>query len=132
MNASERFCRTLDKLAERRQGLDVTVEAVRSAFAQAAGNIPEDMREAVFLRFLDRFSRCGKSEEAFAEEAGSLVPYIDLFRMDYSRDSAKKHPLSEEDWEFLREEVSACAVSLELEMLTYIMQQIMENGGFDR
>ena len=99
MNAQERFYRTLEKLAGRGQGLDVTVEAVRSAFLQAAGDIPDDVREAVFLRFLDRFSRSGKPENAFTEAAGSLGPYIDLFQMNYSGNSAKEYSLSAEDWE---------------------------------
>ena len=129
MNASQRFSRALDKLTGK--GLDVAVEAVRSAFDQAAGDIPEDVREAVFLRFLDRWSRSGKPEGAFAEAARCLEPYIDLFRMDYSGDSAQAHPLSTEDWKFLRDEVSASADSFDLDILTYIMKQIMENGGFE-
>jgi hypothetical protein len=135
MNASERFYRTLDKMTGRGRRLEETVQAVRSAFAQAAGNIPEDLREAVFLRLLDRFGRSGRPEEAFAEAAYSLGPYIDLFWMDYREEETPARGLGPggslcpEDWEFLREEVSASAGSLDLDVLTYIMRQIMEHGA---
>jgi hypothetical protein len=143
MNASERFYRALDKMAGRGQGLEVTVQAVRSAFAQAVGKIPEELQEAVFLRFLDRFGRSGKPEETFAEAAYSLGPYIDLFWMNYREEETPaegggKIPakgfdpggsLCPEDWKFLREEVSASAESLDLDILTYIMRQIMEHGA---
>jgi hypothetical protein len=92
---------------------------------QAAGKIPEDLREAVFLRFLDSYSHSGKTEEAFVEEAYGLGPYIDLFWMDYS---GADRPLASADWQFLREEVSACAGVLDLDILTYIMRQILEHG----
>jgi hypothetical protein len=124
MNASERFYRTLDKLGGK--GLDVTVEAARGAFSRAAGNIPEDLLDAVFLRFLDTFNRSGRAETDFVEEAYSLGGYIDLFQMDYS---GADHPLRPEDWRFLREEISACAGELDLDILTYIMQQILEHGA---
>jgi hypothetical protein len=126
MNASERFYRSLDKMAGRGKGLDVTVEAVHAAFAQAAGKVPEDLREAVFLRFLDGFNRSGKSEPEFVEEAYKLGSYIDLFWMDYS-DAGR--PLGTADWSFLREEVSVSAGDLDLDILTYIMQQILEHGA---
>jgi hypothetical protein len=142
MNASERFYRTLDKMAGRGHGLEVSVQAVRSAFAQAAGKIPEDLREAVFLRFLDRFGRSGGPEGAFVEAAYSLGPYIDLFRMDYPESPpaggggkttagglGPEQSLSPEDWKFLREEVSASAGSLDLDILTYIMRRIMEHNA---
>jgi hypothetical protein len=126
MNASERFYRTLDKMNGRNEKLKVTVEPVRSAFTQAAGSVPHSLSEAVFLRFLDAFNRSGKPEEAFAEAAYSLGAYIDLFWRDYS---GQVHPLEAEDWEFLREEISAAAGDLDLDLLTYIMQQILEHGA---
>jgi hypothetical protein len=45
--------------------------------------------------------------------------------MDYS---GADRPLASADWRFLREEVSACAGDLDLDILTYIMRQILEQG----
>ncbi|MDR3200802.1 MAG: hypothetical protein LBT68_05025 [Spirochaetales bacterium] len=126
MNASERFYRTLDKMNGRGEGLAVTVEAVRAAFTQAVGTVPHSLSEAIFLRFLDAFNRSGKPEEAFAETAYSLGPYIDLFWMDYAEEG---RPLEKADWVFLRDEVSAAAGDLDLDILTYIMRQILEHGA---
>ncbi|MDR1317367.1 MAG: hypothetical protein LBK13_10900 [Spirochaetales bacterium] len=124
MNASERFYRTLDKLSGR--GLGGTVEAVRGAFVQAAGKVPEELLKALFLHFLDTFNQSGKAETSFVQEAYSLGRYIDLFWMDYSSPS---DPFSLEDWQFLRDEVSASAGELDLDILQYIMQQILEHGA---
>jgi hypothetical protein len=126
MNASERFYRTLDKLSGRGKGLDVTVEAVRGAFTQAVGKVPEYLCEAVFLRFLDTFNRSGKAETDFVTEAYSLGRYIDLFWMDYSDADGSFSP---EEWGFLRDEVSASAGELDLDILTYIMRQVLEHGA---
>jgi hypothetical protein len=125
MNAPERFYKTLDKMNGRDKGLDVTVEAVRAAFIQAMGNVPQSLGEAVFLRFLDTFNRSGKPAGAFVETAYGLGAYIDLFWMDYG---GSEYPLDAADWKFLREEVSASAGDLDLDILTYIMQQILEHG----
>jgi hypothetical protein len=127
MNASERFYRALDKMmgSSRREGLDRTVEAVRGAFEQAMGKIPEGLCRAIFLRFLDAFNRSGKPETDFAEFACSLGSWIDLFWMDYD---GGERPLTDADWVFLREETSAFAGELDLDILTYIMRQIMSHG----
>jgi hypothetical protein len=127
MNASEKFYRILDKMTgpSRREGLDITVEPVREAFAQAMGRTPEGLCGAIFLRFLDAFNRSGKPEKDFVESAYSLGSYIDLFWMDYE---GGEHPLEDADWIFLREETSAFAGELDLDILTYIMQQITSRG----
>ena len=127
MNESERFYRNLDKMAGRYKnaGLNVSVESVREAFTQAMGKVPDELRESIFLRFLDAFNRSGKEESDFIEFSYSLGAYIDLFWMDYSDGD---HPLSDDDWTFLRDETSASAGDLDLDILTYVMQQIMAHG----
>ncbi len=127
MVMSEKYYRSLDKLKSRLrdEGLKTTVGAVQEAFESSMGKVPEDLARAVFLRFLDGFNRSGKAEGEFIESAYSLGPFIDVFWMEYD---AKEDPLSGDDWVFLRETVNEAAGELDLKILTYVMQLIVEHG----
>ncbi len=127
MNMSERFYRSLDKIENRyrNEGLSATVEAVREAFEDGMGKVPEDLVRAVYLRFLDGFNRSGKPETEFVRSAYDLGAFIDLFWMEYDENYRK---LSEDDWVFLRDELSACAGEMDMDILTYVMSQIVGRG----
>lgn len=127
MNTSEKFCRSLDRIGTRygKDGLAVTVEAVREVFVQDMGKVPEDLVRSIYLRFLDGFNRSGRPESEFVEAAYGLGAYVDLFWKEYEEED---HSLSEEDWTFLREEVSGYAGELDLDILTHVMQQIVSRG----
>ena len=124
---SEKYYRTLDKLKSRLRGLGLktTVGSVQEAFEFSMGKVPEDLTRSVFLRFLEAFNRSGKPEAEFIDAAYSLGPYIDIFWMEYDE---KADPLSSEDWVFLRETVNEAAGDLDLKILTYVMQLIVERG----
>lgn len=127
MNMSERFYRGLDKIAGRSgtAGLAATVEEVRGVFEGSMGRVPETLVRSVYLRFLDGFNKSGKPEAEFVPSAYDLGAYVDLFWMEYDENFRK---LADEDWTFLRDELSSCAGSMDMDILTYVMTQIVDRG----
>lgn len=125
MNMSERYYRSIDKIGSRSAGLSVTVQAVEDAFDAAIGKVPDELARGIFLHFLDSYNKSGQPESEFVTAAYRLGAFIDLFWMEYD-DS--EDTLTEDDWEFLRESVNEAAGDLDLKLLTYVMQKIVEKG----
>ncbi|MFP4302249.1 MAG: hypothetical protein ACOC47_02035 [Alkalispirochaetaceae bacterium] len=89
--------------------------------------------EQRFLRYLpglppelgqELFSHCYERWEA---GAGDLIfgDVLDLMQQQYDEEN---DPLSDEDWETIREIVSSHAVDLDMHLVTYIMQLVVERG----
>ncbi len=89
------------------------------------GNVPESLTEAIYLHFLDSFNHAELPEEKFVTYSYRLGPYIDVF---WKRYDEKEDPIPREDWIFLKEVVNEAAGDLDLKLLTYIMQLIMDKG----
>ncbi|MFQ3620559.1 MAG: hypothetical protein SNJ78_06395 [Spirochaetales bacterium] len=127
MDSAERFYRQLDKM----QGLypQLTfrraIQEVQRAFEEAMGHVPSTLVEAIFLRFLDSFNQSSLPEQSFIEYSYRLGPYIDVF---WKRYDPTEDPISKEEWVFLKEAVSESAGDLDLGLLTYVMQILMDKG----
>ena len=127
MIMSEKYYRTLDKMKSRLRGesLKAAVGDVQEAFEFSMGKVPEALTRSIYLRFLEIFNKSGKPEAEFIDSAYALGPYIDIFWMEYDE---KADPFTGEDWVFLRESVNEAAGDLDLKLLTYVMQLIVERG----
>ncbi len=127
MDSSERFYRHLDKMKNLSSPLTFrnAVREVQSAFEEAMGNVTDQLPEAIYLHFLDSFNQEELPEEKFVEYSYRLGPYIDIV---WKRYDEKEDPLSEEEWAFLKEAVSDAAGEMDLDLLTYIMQIILDKG----
>ena len=70
------------------------------------------------------FSHCYARWE---EGSGELIfgDVLDLMQQQYDEEN---DPLSKEDWETIREIVSTYAVDLDMHLVTYIMQLVVERG----
>ncbi len=127
MDSAERFYRQLDKLQQTHPPVSfrTAVREVQRAFEEAMSNIPETLTEAIYLHFLDSFNHAELPEEKFVSYAYRLGPYIDVF---WKRYDEEEDPIPEEEWIFLKEAVSEAAGEMDLKLLTYIMQLIMDKG----
>ncbi|GEM_PF-905205 len=127
MDSAERFYRQLDKLQQANPPVSfrTAVREVQRAFEEAMGNVPESLTEAIYLHFLDSFNHAELPEEKFVTYSYRLGPYIDVF---WKRYDEKEDPIPREDWIFLKEVVNEAAGDLDLKLLTYIMQLIMDKG----
>jgi hypothetical protein len=130
MTLSERFLNSLGRLkrAHDGEGLDVTVEAVRSQFDQVMAGLPEGMIEEIYLNFLDSFGKSGQPESAFVEYSEKLGLYVDLFHQEIDERSFTATP---EELGFIRDLVNSYADRLDMGMITSIMSLLVEKGAFE-
>mgnify|MGYP006273610639 FL=1 len=89
--------------------------------------------EGRFLRFLpgvppemaqELFAHC---HSRWQEGAGDLIfgDLLDLMQQQYDEEN---DPLAPEDWEAVRDIVSSYAVELDMHLVTYVMQLVLEKG----
>lgn len=67
----------------------------------------------------------GSFEDRHAEKLGDMV---DLFAMGYD---SGYNQLGDEDWDYLKELVNAYALDMDMDVVTYVMQHVVEAGVFD-
>ena len=127
MDSAERFYRQLDKLQQTNPPINfrTAVREVQRAFEEAMGSVPETLTEAIYLHFLDSFNHSELPEEKFVTYSYRLGPYIDVF---WKRYDEKEDPIPLEEWLFLKEAVSDAAGEMDLKLLTYVMQLIIDKG----
>jgi hypothetical protein len=127
MDSAERFYRQLDKLQQANPPINfrTAIREVQRAFEEAMGSVPETLTEAIYLHFLDSFNHAELPEEKFVTYSYRLGPYIDVF---WKRYDEKEDPIPREEWLFLKEAVSEAAGEMDLKLLTYVMQLIMDKG----
>ena len=70
------------------------------------------------------FRYCEESENLF-DSAFVLSDVVDLFNGEYDE---VHDPLKESDWIYIRTVVNSCADEMNLEIVTYIMQLIVDRG----
>ncbi|MBU0937056.1 MAG: hypothetical protein KKI09_12235, partial [Spirochaetes bacterium] len=97
-------------------------EALRSRFIRAIGKIPEGTVNSVFTTFLSLYAsngpRAGQGALDWLATVGSLL------LMDYDG-----QPLSREEWAEIRDIVSHDSDRIDLDLLTYVLGQVMDHGG---
>ena len=130
MTLSERFLSNLNKLKRNLhgEGLETTVEAVRSAFTQAMAGLPEGMIEELYLNFLDSFGKTGRPEAEFMDHAERLGLFVDLFHQELDERSFGASP---EELRFIRDLVNSYADELDMNMVTAIMTLLIDKRVFD-
>ncbi len=57
-----------------------------------------------------------------------LSDMVDLFRMDYNDEF---NHLELEDWRYLKELVNGWALEMDMDIVTYVMQRVVDAGAFD-
>ncbi|MDC7239792.1 MAG: hypothetical protein PQJ50_05465, partial [Spirochaetales bacterium] len=82
---------------------------------------PEDLSRDVFDFVLD-------GRELGDDEIIKLSDMVDLFRMDYNSDFNR---LGLEDWRYLKDLVNNWALDMDMDIVTYVMQRVVDAGAFD-
>ena len=95
-------------------------EELKDLFLGAMGQ-PDDMS----LELLDFCLGTDNFEDRHAEKLGDMV---DLFAMDYD---IGYNRLDDEDWSFLKDLVNGYALDMDMDVVTYVMQHVVEAGVFD-
>jgi hypothetical protein len=98
------------------------LEALRRMFFEHLRAMPNDLLSDIFMDFLERYSKDGETGRARA--IAWLSGIASLFSGEYDGT-----PFSSEDWESLRESVSANAGDMDIDLLTEIMSLILEHDA---
>jgi len=127
VHPSERFLHKLRRI--KKQGEEIDPEDLRDqvgdAFTSSLPGIPAEMGEELFQHFYDRAVPEGSPFYLAMERLTILGDVVDLMFTDYDDEA---DPLASEDWEAIRDIVSAYAVDLDMDLVNYVMKRIVSHG----
>jgi hypothetical protein len=126
MQKADKFRSDIDEWVRRssKEPDELKLESLRRLFYRSLHGLPEELLAGTFLNFRDKYldgKNCGA--ERALEWLGAVAS---LYLGEY--DGTK---FSREDWRDIRESVSSEAGEIDIELLTRIMELVMENGGLD-
>ncbi len=120
MQAIDKFHKDLDAAIKRTGGAPepLKLEALRRFFFEHFRNVPEESLAALFTTFLEKW-RMGEGP-ALAWLGG----VSSLLLMEYDRT-----PFTIEEWADIRESIVVASDEIDLELLSYVMGLVLENGA---
>jgi hypothetical protein len=128
MHPSERFLGKLRHI--KKQGDELEPDSLRAqvwdAFHHSLSGVPPEMAEELFEYFYDRAVPDETPFYVAVERLSLLGDVVDLFYADYDDEA---DPLAESDWIALRDIVSSYAVTLDMELVNYIMKRVLDHGA---
>jgi len=116
MYTSDRFQKEFRKL-RKSESTEELFSAVERRFLRYLPELPPELGQELFSHCWDRWEE-GTDDLIFGD-------VLDLMQQQYDE---QNDPLSEEDWEAVREIVSTYAVELDMQLVTYVMQLVVERG----
>ncbi|MAG13723.1 MAG: hypothetical protein CMN78_03900 [Spirochaetales bacterium] len=122
----DRFAGILRNIIKRgRAGDDLSLsKALENAFVSSTSWLPKTFVYDVFNYFLTGYGT--PSDVDGIQSAGEkLLELLHLLEMDYEREI---ETFNDDDWRFIGESISDCAVDLDQELLTYVMKKIVSKG----
>jgi len=117
-NDFDRSCRQLRK-KYKYEFSEEFLEDLKHLFVRALGQ-PEELT----LELMDYCCPGETFEDELQERMGDIV---DLFRLDLDENSSR---LTQSDWEYLKDLVNSWAMDMDMDVVTYVMQHIVSQGGF--
>lgn len=120
MREADRFRSELERIVGK-AGSVSDLETIHKFFIRQFPKIPKNTVEGLYSSFI---SRWGKTETARRKALDWLGASSSLLDMDFDETI-----LSKEDWMELREIVTPDSGEMDLEILSYIMARIVENGA---
>ncbi len=124
MQAVEKLKRDLDSWYERYAvGADSKAfDVLRTLYKRALGNVPEATVAAVFTTFLSFFASTGeRSGQKALDWLGGLGS---LLLMDYDGTE-----FSRPEWVEIREIVTLDSGDIDMDILSYVLTQVLDHGG---
>lgn len=126
MGISRILYRGIEKaLKDPEESLEVKRKKIEDLFVRSVPDVPVGMVKELFAYYL---TRTGGSVENLKNLAYHLVDVADLFSGEYD---TRNNPLDEGEWRMIRDLTNAYAQDIDEDVLTYVMQLVIENGAFD-
>lgn len=124
MRPSDRLLSDLDDWAGRtaREPEARRFESLKALLGRSLRGIPEDLLAGIS----ERWSVLARGPGGAVRARAWLDAACLLALMDYDGDP----PLEREDWSEIRELFSAEAESLDMDLLSYVMERVLDHGGF--
>lgn len=116
MYTSDRFQKEFRKL-RKSESTENLFPQLERRFLRYLPGLPQELGQELFAHCYERWEG----------GAGDLIfgDVLDLMQQQYDEEN---DPLSQEDWETIREIVSSYAVDLDMHLVTYVMQLVVERG----
>lgn len=132
MGASVTLYRGIEKTIKNMDSsLDDKKDTIADLFIKSGFMLPGDLMEDLYQYYLDIGWGTDKKEISKPDELRELgyhlVDVIDLFDMDYDEN---KNPLVLDEWITIKNLFATYAGDIEDDLLTYIMQLVIEKGAF--
>jgi len=124
MRPSDKLLSDLDDWASRGENAPDArrLESLRSLLERSLRGASEDLLSGI----LERWSALSRSRDGKERARAWLDAVCLLFLMDYDDDP----PLGREDWAQIREIFSAEAETMDMDQLSYVMERVLDHGGF--
>ncbi len=124
MRPSDRLLSDLDDWTGRsaREPEARRAESLKALLGRSLRGLSPDLLAGI----AERWSALSRGPGGAARSRTWLEAVCLLALMDYDDDP----PLSREDWAEIRELFSAEAETLDMDMLSYVMERVLEHGGF--
>lgn len=124
MRPSDRLLSDLDDWSGRtaREPEARRFESLKALLGRSLRGIPEDLLSGI----AERWSALVRGPGGAVRARAWLDAACLLALMDYDGDP----PLEREDWSEIRELFSAEAESLDMDLLSYVMERVLDHGGF--
>lgn len=118
-NDFERSCKQLRKKYNFENSPELVLE-LNEMFTKSLGQ-PEDMALDLFEHVLDR-------KDLEDSHIVRLSDMVDLFQMNYDDGF---NSLEIDDWKYMKDLVNGWALEMDMDIVTYVMQHIVDAGAFD-
>lgn len=120
MNISDRILSSLEPALSRskRQDGSYDLRGLQTSLERALAGFPRDCASRIVEGFSSRLDRGPGSAESW------LRSIVSIFAQDYDGSNLPK-----EDWEWLRDTLSELSGELDLELLSYAMGLVLDQGA---
>ena len=118
-NEFERSCKQLRKKYNFENSPELTDE-LQELFIKSLGQ-PEDMALDLFEHVLD-------GQDLEDTHVVRLSDLVDLLQMNYDEGFNR---LGIDDWKYLKDLVNGWAMEMDMDIVTYVMQNVVDAGAFD-
>lgn len=118
-NEFERSCNQLRKKYNFENSSELLIE-LKELFTKSMGQ-PEDLSLDLFDHILDRKDLEDSHVVRFSD-------MVDLFQMNYDDNF---NSLEMNDWRYLKDLVNGWAMEMDMDIVTYVMQNVVDAGAFD-
>lgn len=124
MRPSEKLLSDLDDWAVRNENGPAPRrrDSLRTLLSRSLRGISEELLSGV----LERWSALAGEKDGKKRARAWLDAVCLLFLMDYGDEP----PLNRDDWVYIREIFSAEAEILDMNLLSYVMERVLDHGGF--